>query len=172
MLYARGVSDDVMPETRWLTAEERQAWLAVSRTLGTLPAALDAQLIRDAGLNYFEYLVLAMLSEQPGRALPMSRLSAVTAGSLSRVSNVVKRLEARGYVRRGAHPDDRRVKVAVLQDAGLDALVAAAPAHVAHVRHLVIDALAPRDLAGLRDALLLVLDRVDPEGRSVVTDPA
>ncbi len=162
-----------MTETRprWLDAEERQAWLAISRVLGTLPGVLDAQLQRDADLNYFEYIVLAMLSEAPDHSLPMSRLSVATAGSLSRLSNVVKRLEGRGYVRRGAHPADRRVKVAVLEDAGWQALVAAAPAHVAHVRHLVIDALSPQDLAGLRDALLLVLDRVDPDGRSMVTDP-
>lgn len=157
-------------ETRWLTPEERQAWLALSRAFTTLPAALDAQLQRDAGLNYFEYIVLAMLSEQPERSLPMSQLSSVTAGSLSRLSNVVKRLEARGYVRRGGHPEDRRVKVAHLEDAGWQALVAAAPAHVAHVRRLVIDAIGPRELAHLRDALLQVLDRVDPDARPFVVD--
>ena len=157
-------------EPRWLSADERQAWLAVSRLVGTLPGALDTQLTRDAGLNYFEYIVMAMLSEQPERSLPMSRLSSITAGSLSRLSNVVTRLEARGYVERGVDPDDRRVRVVVLLDAGWQALVAAAPAHVAHVRELVIDAISPEQLGVLRDVLLLVLDRVDPDGRSVVVD--
>lgn len=159
------------PEPRWLSPDERQAWLALSRLIGTLPAALDGQLERDAGLNYFEYLVLAMLSEQPGRALPMSRLSSITSGSLSRLSNVVKRLEGRRYVRRGPHPDDRRVRVVFLCDAGWEALVAAAPAHVTHVRDLVIDALSPRELARLRTALVKVLERVDPEGRTEVDEP-
>lgn len=158
-------------EPSWLSAEERQAWLAVSRLTGLLPAALDAQLQRDADLNYFEYLVLAMLSEQPGRSLAMSRLALASGGSPSRVSNVVKRLETRGLVRRDRDPDDGRVTRAVLEDAGWRALEAAAPAHVAHVRELVIDALSPAALADLRDSLLVVLDRVDPEGRSVVTDP-
>lgn len=166
--YPGPVSDD---EPQWLSAEERQAWLALSRTLTTLPAALDAQLQRDAGLTTFEYLVLAMLSEHPGRRLPMSRLSTVTAGSLSRLSNVVTRLERRGLVQRGTDPDDRRVRVVELVEEGWQVLVAAAPAHVAHVRHLVVDALTPEDLAHLRDALLRVLDRVDPEGWSAIADP-
>jgi len=164
--YARPVTED----THWLTPEERRSWLALSRLLGTLPGALDAQLQRDAGLNYFEYVCLAMLSEQPERALPMSRLSTITAGSLSRLSNVVKRLEGRGYVRRCAEPSDRRVSVAVLTDEGYAALVAAAPAHVTHVRDLVLDALTADQLAALGEAASLVLDRVDPEGRTAVGD--
>ncbi len=166
--YPGPVSDN---EPRWLSAEERQAWLALSRTMATLPAALDAQLQRCAGVNYYEYLVLAMLSEQPDRRLAMSQLSSVTAGSLSRLSNVVTRLERRGLVGRCADPDDRRVRVVALADAGWQVLVAAAPAHVAHVRRLVIDAVTPTELAHLRDALLCVLDRVDPEGSSAVTEP-
>jgi hypothetical protein len=83
--------------TRWLTAEEREAWLSVVRVAGRLPAVLDAQLERDANLNFFGY---TMLSEQPTRSLGMSELAARTSASLSRLSNVVKRLERCGYLRR------------------------------------------------------------------------
>ena len=158
-------------EPRWLSAQERQAWLTLSILMTTLPPALDAQLERDAGLNYYEYIVLAMLSAEPGRALPMSRLSLVTAGSLSRLSNVVKRLEARDYVGRVPHPEDRRVKVVRLLDAGLAALVAAAPAHVEHVRDLVLDAVPAADLGHLTRTLRRVLDRVDPEGFPALDGP-
>ena len=165
--YARSVSTS---EPQWLTPEERSAWLTLSRLFETLPAALDAQLQRDAGLNYYQYVVLAMLSEQAEHALPMSRLSTITAGSLSRLSNVVKRLEGRGYVRRCADPADRRVSVVTLTDEGWSSLVAAAPAHVTHVRELVVDALSPTQLAALREAALLVLDRVDPEGHTAIPE--
>ena len=47
------------------------------------PAALDAQLRRDAGISHFEYLVLALLSEAPGRTLRMSEL--LDGGRLARV---------------------------------------------------------------------------------------
>src|SRR3712207_7793384 len=42
--------------------------------LTLLPAALDAQLQRDAGLSHFEYMVLAMLSERPSRTARMTEL--------------------------------------------------------------------------------------------------
>ena len=47
--------------TRWLTPDERAAWVGLSAVLERLPAALDTQLRRDAGLTHFEYWVLTML---------------------------------------------------------------------------------------------------------------
>ena len=63
-------------EPRWLSPQERAAWLSLVGVMVKLPAALDAQLQRDAGLSYFEYMVLAMLSAQPDRTLRMSELAA------------------------------------------------------------------------------------------------
>jgi DNA-binding MarR family transcriptional regulator len=65
-----------------------------------LPAALDTQLQRDAGISSFEYQVLSGLSVSPERTMRMSRLAALTEGSLSRLSQVVARLEKRGWGRR------------------------------------------------------------------------
>ena len=145
--------------TQWLTPDEREAWLSVVRVAGRLPAVLDAQLERDAGLNFFEYTVMAMLSEQPTRTLGMSQLAAVTSASLSRLSNVAKRLERRGYLRRQADPDDGRCTQAVLTDAGMAKVVETAPGHVAAARKVVIDAVTPAQLRQLRAAN----DRIDPE---------
>jgi DNA-binding MarR family transcriptional regulator len=113
---------------------------------------LDAQLERDADLNFFEYTVMAMLSEQPTRTLGMSQLAAVTSASLSRLSNVVKRLERRGYLRRQTDPSDGRCTQAVLSDAGMAKVVETAPGHVAAARHFVIDAVTPAQLRQLRAA--------------------
>ena len=77
---------------RWLDAEERATWLSLSRIIVKLPSALDGQLERDADLNYFEYIVMAMLSEQDDRTLRMSQLAALSNASLSRLSHVAKRL--------------------------------------------------------------------------------
>ncbi len=79
-------------EPHWLDPTERAAWLALVGVLFRLPAALDAQMQRDAKLSHFEYLALAMLSETPGRTLRMSQLAVLTNGSLSRLSHVVARL--------------------------------------------------------------------------------
>ena len=148
---------------RWLSADEREAWLSLVRVAGRLPAVLDAQLERDAGLNFFEYTVLAMLSEQPTRTLGMSELAAVTSASLSRLSNVAKRLERRGYLRRQADPDDGRCTQAVLTDAGMAKVVETAPGHVASARQLVIDAVTPAQLRQLQAANDRILRRIDPE---------
>lgn len=151
-------------EPRWLDADERAAWLSLVRMMIKLPSALDAQLNRDADLTHYEYMVLAMLSEQAHRQLRMSQLAAMTSGSLSRLSHVVKRLEKQDYVRRESDPEDGRYTVAILNPAGWAKVVASAPGHVAAVRELVIDALTPAQLRQLRDVGQQVLSRVDPEG--------
>jgi DNA-binding MarR family transcriptional regulator len=146
---------------RWLTEEERDAWMPLAGVLMRLPAALDAQLQRDAGLTHFEYLVLAGLSQAPGRTLRMSDLATFVNGSLSRLSHVVTRLERRGWVRREPCREDGRYTNAVLTDPGWDTLAAAAPGHVAEVRRLVIDALTETQLRHLREIGLRILDRID-----------
>ena len=133
----------------WLTAEEQAAWRSVVALLIRLPAALEAELQRDAGLSHFEYLVLSGLSEAPDRTLRMSDLAAMASGSLSRLSHVVSRLEARGWVRREACPGDGRFINAVLTDDGWAKVVATAPGHVAAVRRLLIDVLTPEQLREL-----------------------
>ena len=106
-------------EPRWLDAEESQAWRALAKTLERLPAALDAQLRRDAGISHFEYQVLALLSEAPGRTLRMSELAMWAGSSLPRLSQVIARLEQRGWVRR--QEGSRIVTVTPDGQAGLDA---------------------------------------------------
>lgn len=159
-----GGQDGQGDHVRWLTAEERAAWLGLNAVLLKLPALLDAQLQRDVDLTYFEYMVLAMLSEQPDRRLRMSRLAVLTSGSLSRLSHVVKRLEQQGLVVRETDETDRRSTNAQLTDAGCAKVVQAAPGHVAAVRRLVMDTLEPADIAALTTATERMLTRLDPEG--------
>lgn len=128
-----------------------------------VPAALDAQLQRDVGINHFEYGVLAALSERSSRRLPMSRLAGLANGSQSRLSHAVRRLEERGWIERHPSPDNGRVIEAHLTDAGWDAIVAAAPAHVTEARRLVIDALTPEQITQLSAIGRAVLAATDPE---------
>src|SRR4051795_1843658 len=123
-----------MDEPRWLDNDEQRAWRRLAAVMTLLPAALDAQLQRDATLTHFAYFTMAMLSEAPGRALRMSELAARSSSSPSRLSHTVSRLESRGWVRRQRASEDGRGQVAVLTDDGLAALTAAAPGHVRAVR--------------------------------------
>jgi DNA-binding MarR family transcriptional regulator len=138
---------------KWLTAEELDSWLSVVRLMIWLPWSIDQQLQCDSNLAMVEYQVLAMLSESPERTMRMSSLAEVTNASLSRLSRVVTRLEARGLVRREPDPTNGRFTNAILTDDGFQTVAAAAPGHVAHVRSLVIDVLSPEQLRRLgRDA--------------------
>lgn len=126
----------------WLSDEQQRAWRPFVALLLRLPAVLDAQLQRDAGLTHFDYLVLSGLSEAPRRTLRMSELAATASSSLSRLSHVVSRLEAKGWVRREPCPGDGRYISAVLTEAGWQKVVATAPGHVAAVRELLLETLS------------------------------
>ena len=149
-------------ETRWLEPDELAAWMSLAALIFKLPGVLDYQLQRDSGLTHFEYLVLAGLSESPGRSRRMSDLAGFANGSLSRLSHVVKRLEQRGFVERRPAEEDGRITVAKITDAGYEILVGAAPGHVTTVREYVIDALTPEQLAQLKVIADQILAKVDP----------
>ena len=157
---------DVPQEPRWLDTEERQAWLALASTLNRLPSALDAQLRRDAGISHFEYQVLAMLSQAPGRTLRMSVLAMQTEGSLPRLSQVVARLEQRGWVRRTPDPTNGRYTLAILTDEGWTKVAQAAPGHVEEVRRLVFDPLTKAQSRQLREIGRRITHAIDPDERS------
>jgi DNA-binding MarR family transcriptional regulator len=146
---------------RWLDDEQQAAWRAFNGAMAKLRWALECQLQHDAGLSFTEYHALARLSENPGNTMRMSELASVTNASLSRLSHLIKRLELRDLVRREPDPTDGRYTNAILTETGLGLLTASAPAHVAKVRDLVIDALTPAELRQLRAASERILERVD-----------
>ena len=149
------------PEPRWLDGIERDAWLSLIGVIIRLPAALDAQLQRDAGLSHFEYIVMVNLSNADDHVLRMSQLAALCHSSLSRLSHVVARLERRGWLRRDPCPDDGRATLATLTDDGFAKLASAAPGHVDAVRAYVIDALDPEQLGQLSAIGDTILGRLD-----------
>ncbi|MEI5101780.1 MarR family transcriptional regulator [Streptomyces sp. PmtG] len=140
---------DASGESLWLTASEKDAWTGLASLVLLLPGRLESPLQREAGLTLFEYLVLSHISETPERRLRMSELAYLANGSLSRLSNVVKRFEARGWVERYADPGDGRFTIAALTDSGYEVVVAAAPTHVRAVREMVLDPLSAADQRAL-----------------------
>lgn len=149
----------------WLSTDQLRAWVGLLAVVELLPAALDSQLRRDSNLTHYDYQVLAMLSEAPGRSLRMSTLALRTSATLPRLSHVAERLEARGLVARTPDPDDARVTVAHLTEEGWQALVAAAPGHVRTARALVVDALTEAQVGQLEAITTALLGRLDPDDR-------
>ena len=150
--------------TRWLDDEEQHAWRSFLRAASAIDEELDRQLQRDAGMPHAYYQVLAMLSEAPERTLRMSQLAELTTSSASRLSHAVSRLEEKGWVRRERHPTDRRGALAVLTDEGWAAVQAAAPGHVAAVRRVLFDRLAPGQVSQLRAISERLAEQSDPPG--------
>ncbi len=161
-----------MGEPQWLSEEEQQTWRGMLAVNQLLFEALDRQLQADAGIPHGYYVLLAMLSEAPGRRLRMTELAYVTGSSQSRVSHAVSRLEEAGWVRREKVADDRRGSLAVLTEPGYDFVARAAPGHVAAVRANFFDLLAAEQVHQLSEVCAAVLARLDPEGRHRFTRAA
>jgi DNA-binding MarR family transcriptional regulator len=149
----------------WLAEDEQQAWRELAGVLVWLPAALDAQLQADAGLSHFEYQVLSVLSDSPERTARMGDLAALANGSPSRLSHVVGRAEKQGWVTRGTDPDNKRIVLATLTEAGWQKVVDSAPGHVDAVRRFVFEPLNSGQVRQLRKVVGLIRRAVDPEGR-------
>jgi DNA-binding MarR family transcriptional regulator len=128
---------------------EWSAWLQLVGTFTLLPAALDSQLQREAGMSHFEFSVMASLYQQPSRSLQLKDLAMLANGSLSRLSHVISRLERRGWVRRASRSKGRATH-AELTDEGYQKLVETGPIHFREVRRLVFDVLTPDEVKALK----------------------
>jgi DNA-binding MarR family transcriptional regulator len=151
-----------MTDTRWLDADEQETWRAFVWTSRLLNEALDRQLQRDSGMPHAYYMILAMLSESPGRALTMTELATIVHSSPSRLSHAVNRLEEAGWVRRSKDAEDRRTTIAELTDEGFAALEKAAPGHVAEVRRTLFDPLTREQMLDFQRTLHTLLTSLDP----------
>ena len=133
------------------TDDELPTWSGLATVLESLPALLDAQLQRDAGLTHYEYGLLYALSSAPDRTLRMSVLAGYANSSLTKLSRAVTRLEGRRWVRRTTDPTDGRYTLATLTDLGEQKVEEAMPGHVATVRRLVLAPLTAAQHRQLRD---------------------
>jgi DNA-binding MarR family transcriptional regulator len=166
------LDDGPQAPVNWLGPGEQVAWRRLAAMMTMLPAALDAQLQREANLTHFAYYVLAMLSEAPERALRMSVLAARSSSSPSRLSHTVSRLEARGLIQRRRADDDGRGQVAELTSEGYAYVVQVAPGHVREVRRLVFDRLGPAEVAELDRVCARLLSTLDPDGSLTSLPPS
>ncbi|VEG57805.1 MarR family regulatory protein [Mycolicibacterium aurum] len=148
MARAKTPDPDRRDDSLWLTAAEKEAWTGLISLILLLPGRLEAPL-RTMDLTLFEYLTLSHISEAPDRRIRMSELAYLANGSLSRLSNVVKRFEQRGWVVRSPDPTDGRYTIAALTDVGYRLVVDAAPIHVRAVRDFVLDPLTVTDQQAL-----------------------
>ncbi|HEX4226866.1 MAG TPA: MarR family transcriptional regulator [Pseudonocardiaceae bacterium] len=144
--------------TRWLSADEEQAWRAFRRLLTTLPARLARDLAADTGLSMTDYEVLSTLSEKPDRRWPLKDLAAKMEWSRSRLSHHTTRMQERGLIDREPDPTDARGCLLRLTDTGFAVLDQAAPRHLDSVRDRFIDHLDPAELRLLGEISTRIAD--------------
>jgi len=155
-------------DVRWLTSQEQAAWIELRRLLLLLPSALDSRMSEQAGLSFFEYQVLATLSESADRTQRMSELAEGTSSTLSRLSHAVARLETKGLVIRRRCAGVGRSSVATLTHEGLKKLLMSAPGHVESVRSLVIDGLTNEQLRSLGAIATRIVERLEADDKGTV----
>lgn len=169
--YGETMENGQEPLVQWLTADQVREWASLMGLAMMLPARLDAQLSRDAGLNSFEYHVLVELVEAPERRRAMSELALYAHGSLSRLSHAVSRLEAAGWLQRHSRRGAGRRTEVELTDAGMAKLQQSAPGHVREARRLVVDVLSDAELACLGHAARRIVAAIDPAAAGIL-DPS
>ena len=145
---------------RWLSEDEQRAWRALLRMTSQLDARLNRELQQTSGLSLADYDVLVLLTDVPDGRLRVFELAQELGWEQSRLSHHLSRMQRRGLVLREDCDTDRRGAFVVLTEQGLAAITAAAPAHVAIVRHLVFDELAAEQVAALDATARHVLARL------------
>ncbi|MGA9279518.1 MarR family winged helix-turn-helix transcriptional regulator [Ilumatobacter sp.] len=139
----------------WLNEREMVAWRAYIDTNGDLLAALERDLVRhDVTLG--DYQVLVYLAAAEDDAMRMCDLAVALQLSPSGLTRRLDGLVRSEHVTRRPSPDDGRVMMAVLTDAGRELLERTAPHHVASVRRRIFDHLTTEQV----DALAAIFEAI------------
>ncbi|MCI5826034.1 MAG: MarR family transcriptional regulator [Arcanobacterium sp.] len=125
---------DVKAESGMLTQREQLAWRSFLRGTSLLQEQLNQDMERSCDLALNEFEVLAALSEAPTHRVRMSKLADDLVHSRSRLTHTVRRLEAKGFVKRIRCQEDGRGIFCKLTDAGLAKFADSAPCQAASVK--------------------------------------
>src|SRR3954453_2160794 len=145
-----------------LSETQQAAWRAFVKSSWALHTRLEDDLRAGTGLSMADYHVMVVLSEAPGARIRMGELANRLVFLPSRCTYQIATMVRRGLVRKQSCSDDGRGQEAVLTDAGLAALTAAAPLHLATVRETFIDDLDDAELA----TITRVFGRLGPRLRT------
>jgi DNA-binding MarR family transcriptional regulator len=132
---------------------EMRAWQALLHGHQHVIRTLDREMRGEHDLPLPAYDVLLRLAGAPDRALRMTDLAERVGLSPSGLTRLVDRLVAKGLVRRAPDPNDGRVALASLTDAGLRQLRSAARTHLRGIREHFTGMLTTTQLRNLASAL-------------------
>lgn len=137
-----------------------RAWRAFLEAHARITEVLARELRDEEDLPLTWYDVLVHLSEAPEHRLRMQELAGAVLLSKSGLSRLIDRMQRAGLVDRERCPSDGRGTFARLTDAGLAALVQAAPSHARGVAEHFSSHLSDAEAA----ALELLMRRLANDG--------
>jgi DNA-binding MarR family transcriptional regulator len=105
-----------------------------------------------------QWSVLNKLAEQDG--ITQRELSQRTAKDPTNVTRILDQLERKGWIRREAHPEDRRAFLTYVTDSGRALNEQLVPVEAEFIRS-VLSSLNESEIAALRKALLKINENID-----------
>lgn len=138
---------------------------------GVVGDALETAMKAECGINSGQFAVLMALADAPRGRLRMVDIASKNCMSRSGVTQSVDRLERLGLVARSTSPQDRRLVLATITEAGSALLPIGHQVFEAVAKESIGDRLGPRQSTALRTALLAITagsvhgdaaDRVSP----------
>lgn len=138
-----------MSEPAWLDHDEQRAWRGLITMWTQLNAELARQMATNSDLSMSDFAVLVSLTDVCGGRVRAYELAQSLQWEKSRLSHQLTRMAKRGLIERDECPSDARGQFVAVTEAGLGAIGAAAPPHVAAVRRLFLDGLGLDDVAAL-----------------------
>src|SRR5690625_375044 len=162
MTNVSNTTDECEHRTSLWGSEELDFWhRVVAVYMGVLPE-LERDLQRAGRLSFFEYQVLEHLSSVDG-AMTMTQLATRCNSSLSRLSHVARKLEARKLLARRLSDQDKRVTVAELTEPGRKLVEGVRGVYRKTIETRVLRSLAPEELQEVTRLLDNMLRRNDPD---------
>jgi DNA-binding MarR family transcriptional regulator len=126
-----------------------------------LTGELTAQLVAEHGLTMSELEVLLLLERAEERAMRRVDLAREVRLSPSGITRLLDRLEASGFVEKGACKSDARVTYAILTDAGFAKLRECIPGHFDAIERRLSESLDEEALESLAQLLAQLSDDDD-----------
>lgn len=155
-----------MGDGDWLNEREQNAWRGLIELDTQLRDRVGRELQAETGLSDADYAVLVSLSEAADGRMRAIELRKAINWEKSRLTQHLNRMVRRGLVtREPCLTDNRGIHVSLTQ-AGREAIEAAAPRHVGHVRRWFVDALTPDQLDTFADLTKVILAHIAAQDRT------
>jgi DNA-binding MarR family transcriptional regulator len=142
-----------MPGPSSVDPDQLAAYFALIEVSSLLRHGVEQQL-RDAGdLSYVQFQLLARLGDAPSGSHRMTDLADGVVYSRSGLTYQASLLEKRRLVTRAGSPEDERVVIVTITDAGRGLLEKVFPGHIDVLNQLLFEPLSRKDAKALAELL-------------------